>query len=437
MILRTIISILSEFDLSTVFFLAIIAGVRSAREAGRIYYNDSSGRQGDVYTGEFWGFSARRFHVTLYPRNTLRLGTADERSPCLIVKLSTSLKLAASFLIALVTVGPVLLAGCASVPGSSTPIIVKRSQMHMGTLVTITAVAPTEQAAQSAVSTGFQEIHRLEGLLSTWIQTSELSRVNAAAGREPVKVSPETFTILKRSLDMARLTDGGFNIVIGPAVEAWSVTEREHIPNDKELDAIRPLVDLSHIQLNEAERTVFLTRSGMRVDVGGIGKGFTADLAARVMQEAGALAGVVALSGDIKTFGRLPDGAKFPFGIRHPREEGVLLAIIELQDEAISTAGDYERFFEREGVRYHHILDPRTLHPARGCQSVTVIAQEGTVADGLDTGMFVMGPERGMELVERLPGVEALIIDAKGQIHVSSGLRARIRLLTDSTESGR
>lgn len=367
----------------------------------------------------------------------LRLGPADERSSCLTVKLSTSSKHAASFLIALVTVGPVLLAGCASVPGSSTPVIVKRAQMHMGTLVTITAVAPTEQSAQSAVTAGFQEIHRLEELLSTWIPASELSRVNKVAGREPVKVSPETFTILKRSLEMAQLTSGGFNIAIGPAVEVWSVTERQRIPHDSELEAIRSLVDLSQVQLNEADRTVFLARAGMRVDVGGIGKGYAADLAARVMQEAGALAGVVALSGDIKTFGRLPDGAKFPFGIRHPREEGVLLAIIELQDEAISTAGDYERFFEREGVRYHHILDPHTLHPARGCQSVTVIAQEGSVADGLDTGMFVMGPERGMELVERLPGVEALIVDAKGQVHISSGLRDRIRLLRSSTESGR
>ena len=324
-----------------------------------------------------------------------------------------------------------MLVACVSVPAQSGDILVKRAQMHMGTLVSITAVASSEFIAQAAITAAFQEIRRLEELLSTWIPTSELSRVNRAAGREPVRVSPETFTILKRSLDMAQLTHGGFNIAIGPAVEAWSVMERQHIPNDGELEAIRPLVDLSYIQLNEVERTVFLARSGMRIDVGGIGKGYAADLAARVMQEAGALAGVVALSGDIKTFGQLPGGAKFPFGIRHPRKDGALLAVIELQDEAISTAGDYERFFEREGVRYHHILDPATLRPARACQSVTVIAREGTVADGLDTGIFVLGPERGMALVERLLDVEAVIVGQDGKLLVSSGLKDRIRILAE------
>ena len=166
----------------------------------------------------------------------------------------------------------------------------------------------------------------------------------------------------------------------------------------------------------------------MRIYVGGIGKGYAADQAVDAMRKAGAVAGVVALSGDIKTFGRLPGGKMFPVGIQHPRKDGSVLAWIDLQDEAISTAGDYERFFEREGVRYHHILDPRTLQPARSCQSVTVIAREGVWADGLDTGIFVMGPERGMELVEQLPDVEAIIVDQDGHLLVSSGLKQRIRL---------
>jgi thiamine biosynthesis lipoprotein len=186
-------------------------------------------------------------------------------------------------------------------------------------------------------------------------------------------------------------------------------------------------VDLSALDLDETRGTAFLTRAGMRVDVGGIGKGFAADRAIDAMRAAGATAGVVALSGDIKTFGRMPDGEAFRFGIQHPRNDAALLATIELRDEAISTAGDYERFFERGGVRYHHILNPRTLQPARECQSVTVIAREGVMADGLDTGIFVMGPQRGMELVERLPDVEAVIVDRDGRILVSSGLKDRVR----------
>jgi len=315
----------------------------------------------------------------------------------------------------------------ATLSPATSPATVKRAQMHMGTLVTVTAVAQTEAQAQEAVTAAFREIHRLEELLSTWIPASELSRVNAAAGRDAIAVSPETFELLMRSMEIAKLTEGGFNIAVGPAVDAWSVTERMRIPPRDELDRLKTIVDPAQIRLDERARTVFLQKPGMRIDVGGIGKGFAADRAAVVMQAAGATAGVVALSGDIKTFGRMPVGERFRFGIQHPRKEGAVLASLELENEAISTAGDYERYFERDGVRYHHILDPVTLQPARQCQGVTVIASEGTFADGLDTGIFVMGPERGMALVERLDGVEAVIVDQDGKVLVSSGLKSRIR----------
>lgn len=335
-----------------------------------------------------------------------------------------------SWLVVLMAVA--LAAGCVHRPQKSAPTIVKRSQMLMGTLVFVTAVAGDEPTAQRAAGNAFKEIKRLEELLSTWIPTSELSRVNAAAGREPVRISRDTMEVLARSVEVARLTEGGFNIAIGPAVQAWSVTERSDIPSQEELARLLPLMDLSALQLDAGRGTALLQRAGMRVDVGGIGKGFAADRAVQAMRAAGATAGVVALSGDIKTFGRMPDGEAFLFGIQHPRKESALLATIELRDEAISTAGDYERFFERDGVRYHHILDPRTLQPARECQSVTVIAKEGVMADGLDTGIFVMGPQRGMELVERLPDVEAVIVDRDGHILVSSGLQHRVQFI-DST----
>jgi len=320
------------------------------------------------------------------------------------------------------------LSGCVGAPTGQESAVVTRAQMQMGTLVKITAVAQSEAVAQAAATAGFAEIRRLEELLSTWIPTSELSRVNASAGAMPVHVSPETLTVVQRAVQAAEMTDGGFNIAIGPAVDAWRVTEGQRIPTESELDALRPLVDLMAVHADVQEQTIYLEKRGMRIDVGGIGKGYAADQAVDALRRAGAVAGVVALSGDIKTFGRLPGGKMFPVGIQHPRKDGSVLAWIDLQDEAISTAGDYERFFEREGVRYHHILDPRTLQPARRCQSVTVIAREGVWADGLDTGIFVMGPERGMELVERLPDVEAIIVDKDGRLLVSSGLKQRIRL---------
>ena len=321
-----------------------------------------------------------------------------------------------------------LLVGCASVPNQSEPVVVKRAQMQMGTLVSITVVAKDEAVAQAAATAGFAEIRRLEELLSTWIPTSELSRVNASAAIGPTHVSPETLTVVQRAMQVAEMTNGGFNIAVGPAVNAWNVIETHRIPTESELDALRPLVDLQAVHVDLREQTIYLDKAGMRIDVGGIGKGYAADQAVEALRKAGAVAGVVALSGDIKTFGRLPNGKLFPIGVQHPREDGAVLVWIDLQDEAISTAGDYERFFERDGIRYHHILDPRTLQPARGCQSVTVIAREGVLADGLDTGIFVMGAELGMRLVEALPDVEAIIVDAEGRLLVSSGLKRRIRL---------
>ena len=321
------------------------------------------------------------------------------------------------------------LLSCVLIGSSASSLVtVKRTQMHMGTLVSITALGRSHDDANEAITAGFHEIKRLEQLLSTWISSSELSKVNAAAGQSAVKVSLETMAVVRKSLQVAEMTEGAFNIAIGPAVEAWNISAEPRLPTSEELAAVKPLVDLQSVHTDVWERTIYLEKPGMRIDVGGIGKGYAADQAVLVMKKAGAVAGVVALSGDIKTFGRLPDGTAFPVGIRHPRKEGELLAELDLQDEAISTAGDYERFFDKDGVRYHHILDPRTLQPARGCQSVSVIAKEGIWADGLDTGIFVLGAERGMDLVEQLEDVEAIIVDADGRILVSSGLRNRVRL---------
>jgi len=307
--------------------------------------------------------------------------------------------------------------------------MIKRSQYLMGTIVFVTGVAPEEDVAKEAVVAGLAEIRRLEQLMSTWIPTSELSQVNAAAGKRPVHVSQENMELLKASLRMATLTEGGFNIAVGPAVAAWDVSQEGRIPSQEELDAVRPFTSLANIELNEQAGTIFLKRAGMQIDVGGIGKGFAADLAVEVMKASGATAGVVALSGDIRTFGRMPDQEQFVFGIQHPRkEEGQILGRLALENEAVSTAGDYQRFIMKDGIRYHHILDPTTLQPARGCQSVTVIAKDGVMADGLDTGLFVMGSEKGMALIESLPDVEGVMVNAQGEVMISSGLKFRLRL---------
>ena len=338
-------------------------------------------------------------------------------------------------LLACVVVGPLFVVSCTSrqeasspvTPSSPSPVTLKRAQVLMGTIVEITAVAPNEGVAHAALSAGFQEIRRLEQLLSTWIETSELSLLNQAAGREPVPVSADTFDLLTRAMEAAEYTDGGFNIAIGPVVQLWSVTEAQRIPSAMELEIAKPYVDYRRIRLDPVRRTVFLEKAGMRLDVGGIGKGFAAEKAAAVMRELGATGGLVAAAGDFRMFGRRADGTAWPIGILHPRESGKVLGTLDATDEAVSTSGDYERFFIKDGIRYHHILDPETLQPARLCQSVTILAPDATWADALATGVFVMGPVKGMALIERL-GFGAVIVDAAGRVTVSSRLRDRVRL---------
>ncbi|MBI3595449.1 MAG: FAD:protein FMN transferase [Nitrospirae bacterium] len=303
-----------------------------------------------------------------------------------------------------------------------------RSQYQMGTIVDLKVAASSEKAADEAMSAGFAEIRRLEELLSVYKETSEYSKINQMAGIEPVAVSPETFELVQKGLEAGKMTDGGFNIAIGPAVMLWGVTESHHIPSQKELEQIRPLVDLSKVVVDISHRTVFLTEKGMKIDSGGNGKGFAADRVKTVLQNSGIQSGIVALAGDDKVFGKRPDGKPWRVAISHPRKKGEVLAYLELTDKAISTAGDYERFFEKDGVIYHHILDPVTLQPARECQSVTLISDEGIIADSLDTGIFVMGPEKGMALVEKLPYLGGVIVDKNGKILISSNLKDKVKL---------
>jgi thiamine biosynthesis lipoprotein len=308
-----------------------------------------------------------------------------------------------------------------------TPVTVRRSQYLMGTLAEITVVAPTEVMAQHAVTAGFQEIRRLEELLSTWLSTSELSRVNAAAGGDFTKVSSDTFELLSRSIQISELTSGAFDITVGPSVRLWKVTEAVRLPTPLELGLAAQYVDYHLLRLDAETQTVLLQKPGMQLDVGGIGKGYAAERAVAIMKTAGATGALVAISGDFRTFGRRANGSPWPVGIQHPRYADKVLATLESVDEAISTSGDYERFFFKDGVRYHHILDPHTLMPARRCQSVTIVSPDAATADGLATGVFVMGPEEGLALVEKL-GIGAVIVDAQGSVHVSSLLLNRVRL---------
>jgi len=291
-------------------------------------------------------------------------------------------------------------------------------------------------AGLAAIAQGFAEVARLEAVFSSYRTDSELAAVNARAGRGPTPASADFARLLARSLEVAGRTGGAFNPLMGPAIKLWGIPEAPRVPSDAELAALLPLVDLGGVAVDPAGGTVTLARPGMALGFGGIAKGYTADRVLGVLEAAGVHAGIVAVAGGIRVFGTRPDGTPWRIGVRRPRGGDGPLATLEMTAGAVSTSGDYERYFEVDGRRYHHILDPRTLRPARDAVSVSVLAPDGTLADGLATALFVMGPGDGRALVEGMPGVEALFVGPDGAVTATSGWPGGARLKGSGSSSG-
>jgi thiamine biosynthesis lipoprotein len=312
--------------------------------------------------------------------------------------------------------------GCTS-PGES---IYRKSSTVMNTLVTVTVVASTPQDAETAIDAALEEIRRLEGLLSFWTEKSEIARVNRAAGLSPVEVSPETLEIIERSLFVSEETGGAFDATIGPVIRLWDFQQKV-MPDTRGVREALRKVDYRMMRVNRSTRTAYLEDERMSFDTGGIAKGYAADKAVERLKELGISSGLVAIAGDIRAFGTKPDGRAWTIGIRNPRvrQGDDVMATLELSDEAVSTSGDYERFFVRQGVKYHHILDPKTGYPARESISVTVLAPEAVFTDGFSTGVFVMGPEPGLQLLEAL-GYEGIIVGHDGTVFLTEGIQNRV-----------
>lgn len=308
----------------------------------------------------------------------------------------------------------------------------KKSSLLMDTLVTITVAADSEAQADSAIEAAFQEIRRLERLMSFWSEESEIAAIYGNAELRPVKVSSDTLDLIEKSLFISEKTGGAFDATVGPVIRLWDFKKKKR-PDKAMLEHALSLVDWRAMVVDRAASTAFLKKKGMSFDTGGILKGYAADKAVEALKRAGIKAGLVAVAGDIRGFGA--DGKGWRIGIRDPRpkegDKDGILATIELRDEAISTSGDYERFFIEEGVRYHHLLDPKTGYPAEGFMSVSVIAKEGVFADGFSTGIFVMGPGKGPKLLGEA-GLEAVTVDGEGKVYVSDGLKDRVRVLKAS-----
>jgi thiamine biosynthesis lipoprotein len=291
----------------------------------------------------------------------------------------------------------------------------------LDTLVEITVASRNEQEAHKAMSAAYEEIQRIETLLSRYYTESQIYKVNQLAGEEAVGVDLEVAEIVRRSLRYAELTDGAFDITIGPVIDLWGIgTEHERVPEDLELRHILQYVDYRKIDIR-GEQEIRLREPGMKLDVGGIAKGYAVDRAIDVLQHHNITSVLLNAGGDIRCIGTKPDGTPWRIGIQDPRKGSEILGIVPLQDVAIATSGDYERFFFQDTIRFHHIFSPHTGIPARGCQSVTILAKRAEVADVFATAAFIMGPQRGLKFIEERPDIEGMIIRSDGEILTSSG----------------
>ena len=294
------------------------------------------------------------------------------------------------------------------------------STVLMTTDVEFIVISADQKAAQQAVAEAIAEFERIEALLSEWKPDSEISRLNRLAAQAPQVVSDETFRLLEESLAISRLTSGKFDITFKSAGKLWDF-HRAEIPDAAQLQQAASAIDYRRVELDPATHSVRFTSAGTQIGLGGIAKGYAVDRAVQIIRRHGFAEFAVNAGGDLYAVSH-GNQKMWQVGVRHPRAADQLLALLPVANAAVTTSGDYERFFDLNGVRYHHILDPATGQPARGSMSVTVLAPRTYLADALATGVFVLGPQAGMALIESLPGVEAMIVDSQGEIHVSAGL---------------
>jgi thiamine biosynthesis lipoprotein len=311
-------------------------------------------------------------------------------------------------------------------PSHSTNLY-KYHQVSLGTTIEITLQSNDQKAAEKAALQAFQEIRRIERLMSPWIETSDVYRINRSPEKEWVAISPETFTVILKAQNISVLSEGAFDITVAPLIQLWRIArEKGAPPPSEETEKIVSLVDFRNIS-TRSDGKVLLKKGGTAIDLGGIAKGYAVDRAFDALRSLGYNNLIVNAGGDLRV-GGLKNNQPWSIGIQDPRSSEKVMATILVSDEAVATSGDYEKFFFHQGKRYHHILNPKTGLPAEGCRSVTVLSKDGMTADALATAVFVLGPEKGYSLCKRLEAVKCLIMDRQGRIMLTPGLKDRISL---------
>jgi FAD:protein FMN transferase len=297
-----------------------------------------------------------------------------------------------------------------------------REEPIMGTSVRVELWSEDRAAGEAAIAAVMERMHQIDETMSPFKPDSELSRINRAAFAGPVSISRPMIDVIARSIDFSEMSGGAFDITFASVGHLYDYRLRIR-PSDDELAQARAAIGYRNLILDSQACTIRFARPGVRIDLGGFAKGLAVDDGAAILQSRGIRNAIVTAGGDSHILGDRR-GRPWTIGIRDPRKAGEMVAVLPLQDVALSTSGDYERYFEQDGVRYHHLIDPATGKSPSGVRSVTVVAPDGLTSEALTKCVFVMGVERGMRLVESLEGVDAVVVDAAGALHYSSGLLA-------------
>lgn len=292
----------------------------------------------------------------------------------------------------------------------------------MGTRIVVELWSDDEAGGRAAIDAVLVEMRRIDEAMSTYKPTSELSLVNAQAAKRPVKISQELFDLLRTSVEYSKITKGAFDITYASVGYMYDFRERVR-PDEAQIEGALAGINYRHLILDPAARTVKFAREGVRVDLGGIGKGHAVDRGIAVLQARGIEHALLTAGGDSRIIGDR-FGNPWVVGIRHPDRKDEVIARIPLEDAAISTSGDYERYFDENGVRYHHIIDPKTGHSASKVRSATIIGPTATRTDGLSKTAFVLGPERAIEIYNGFEDVDAILVTPDGRVLYTKGLEA-------------
>lgn len=296
----------------------------------------------------------------------------------------------------------------------------ERTEAIMGTRIAVELWSDEAAKGEAAIDAVMAEMRRIDNLMSHYKPDSQLSLINAQAAEKPVVVDPELFDLIGQALHFSELTEGAFDISY--ASVGYLYNYRKHVkPSEEQIEAALPSVDWHHIKLDPANHSVRFERPGMRIDLGGIAKGYAVDRGIAILQSLGVTHAEVTAGGDTRIIGDR-FGRPWIVGIRHPDDKNKIVTRIPLVDTAMSTSGDYERYFDEGGVRYHHIIDPHTGHSASRVRSATILGPTATQTDGLSKTAFVLGPEKALEILSRIPDIDAVFVCNDGRVLYSKGL---------------